>query len=109
MTDIGAHLAAVLHNDCLPPGGHMSSQPLVEGESQLSLSSSVHLPDLLAVHLPGDPEDPCVQLHRLLVNEEQRSAIRFNQLESLMHHLQRGLLRNQPQPGPSPGQLESPC
>ena len=104
-TDIGVHLTAVLHYDRFPPGGNMSSQPLVEGEPQLSLGGCIHLPDLLPVHLPGDAKDPRVQLHRLLVNKEQGCTIRLNQLESLMHYLQRRLLRNHPWPALS----GSPC
>ena len=104
-TDIGMHLTAVLHYDCFAPGGNISSQALVQGEPQLSLGGCVHLPDLLPVHLPRDAKDPCVQLHCLLVNEEQGGAIRLNQLESLMHHLQGRLLRNHLQPALS----GSPC
>ena len=88
------YLAAILHNDWFPPGGHVTSEPLVEGEPQFSLSGRVHLPDLLAVHLAGDPEDPRVQLHRLLVDEEEGRAVRLNQLESLVHHLAGWLLQH---------------
>ena len=88
------YLAAILHNDRFPPGGHVTSKPLVEGEPQFSLGGRVHLPDLLAVHLAGDPEDPRVQLHRLLVDEEEGRAVRLNQLESLVHHLAGWLLQH---------------
>ena len=94
MRDIGIHLTAVLYYDLFALGGNMSSQSLVEGEPQLSLGGCVHLPDLLPVHLPCDAKDPGVQLHCLLVNEEQGGAIRLNQLESLMHHLDGRFLRD---------------
>ena len=94
MRDIGIHLTAVLYYDRFALGGNMPSQSLVEGKPQLSLGGCVHLPDLLPVHLPRDAKDPGVQLHCLLVNEEQGGTIRLNQLESLMHHLDGRVLRN---------------